>query len=139
MRREKKRMQQVEARTEREIVTETADYNQALHHILANAGAVLHQQENVMNEKKTVLQEAADRAELPEVVDFIGGKVGGMAVQAKNISATQNGIHERLSQLQEEIKETMALIAKLEGGSGKLNSTLTGNATATAIGGVEGR
>jgi hypothetical protein len=139
---EKKHMQQLEAKAQREVAAEATEYNDALHHVLANAGAVLHQQEHVLQEKKTVLQEAADRAELPEVVDFVGGKVSGMAAQAKNISASQRGVRTRLAELQEDIKETMALIARLEGGDGgeqgggsSNNATATSNATggATAV------
>ena len=128
---EKLRMQRLEAKAQREVAAETTEYNDALHHVLANAGAVLKQQEHVLYEKKTVLQEAADRAELPEVVEYVGGKVPGMAVQTKNISAAQKGVRDRLAKLHEEIKETMALIAKLEGGdkqSGNSNATVAPDA-----------
>lgn len=115
---EEKRMMKLEARAKREVSVETKKYNSALHHVLANAGAVLHQQEGILHEKKTLLQEAADRAELPELVDYIGGKVGSLTSEAKNISASRKAIRHRMSSLNEDIKETMALIANLEGGNG---------------------
>ena len=130
---EKERMAKLEARIQREVATETTEYNEALHHVLANAGAVLHQQEHVLNEKKTVLQEAADRAELPEVVDFVGSKLPGMVKQVYNVSASQKAVKGRLAKLQEEIKETLVMINRLDGKGGSAQEERgSSNATAAA-------
>ena len=115
---EKEFMMKLEARAKREVAVETKVYNKALHHVLGNAGAVLHQQQGILHEKKTLLQEAADRAELPEIVGYIGGKVESLTSEANNTTASRKAIRQRLSSLNEDMKDTMALIAHLEGGKG---------------------
>ena len=111
-------MEKLVRSTKRLVGEKTKQYNEALHQVMMDAGAVLKQQQNVMHEKKTVLQETADRAELPELVDYVSDVTPGLAESAHNASVKQAKIDARMKQLQLEIAATREEIRILEGGTG---------------------
>lgn len=115
---EEVKMEKLVRSTKRLVGEKTKQYNEALHQVMMDAGAVLKQQQNVMHEKKTVLQETADRAELPELVDYVSDVTPGLAESAHNASVKQAKIDARMKQLQLEIAATREEIRILEGGTG---------------------
>jgi len=131
---EEVQMEKLVRSTKRLVGEKTEQYNEALHQVMMDAGAVLTQQQNVMHEKKTVLQETADRAELPELVDYVSDVTPGLAESAHNASAKQAKIDARMKQLQLEIAATKEEIRILEGG----DAAATGGAATGAEEGATG-
>ena len=103
--------------TKRKVGERTTEYNEALHQVMMDAGAILHQQKDVMHEKKTVLQETADREELPQLVDYVAAITPELAARAANATAQELKVSTRMIKLQADIKETEEEIRILEGGA----------------------
>lgn len=124
-------------KTKRAVQKKSQEYNDALNHVLKNAGAVLSQQREITEEKKTVLQETADRAALPDIVDMLAEKTPELAVQAANASKREQGVKERMAQLKLDIlktqKEIRLMDASANNGASTNSSTASKNNSASII------
>jgi hypothetical protein len=123
------KMEELVDDTKRAVQKKTEQYNQALHEVMMDAGAILNEQKHVIHEKKTVLQETADREALPQIVDFMADLLPGIAESAKNATLKQKKVQQRMSKLMLEIKNTQEEIKRLENGGG---NAATGGAAMAA-------
>jgi len=124
-------------KTKHAVQKKTQMYNDALNHVLKNAGAILSQQRAITKEKKTVLQETADRAALPDIVDMLAEKTPVLAVQAADASKNEQVVKKRMAQLKLDILKTQEEIRLMDvaaaaAANGASTTTTTTNASSSS-------